>query len=137
MKNLFPLILVASEHSSLFVRANTPARQLGRGQVRGLGGTSQCPPGAQTPQRPQVRHPVQCLHTVQTGQPAQQPAGTKPSPGIPRDCRVSPSCVLRTIQGHRLSSQGPSCWSLRPRRHCPLCRVCSATVSGNNHHLKA
>lgn len=28
-------------------------------------------------------------------------------------------------------------WSLRPWRHCHLCRLCSAPVSGNNHHLKA
>ena len=70
-----------------------------------------CPPGAQAPQRPQVRHPVECLYTVQTGQPAQQPPGTQPSPEIPRDCRVSASGVLRTIRGPRLSSLGSCGWS--------------------------
>ena len=46
-------------------------------------------------------------------------------------CRVSPCRVLWSFQGPRVSSRGSRCWSLRPRRHCPVCWLCSATVSGN------
>ena len=36
---------------------------------------------------------------------------------------------LRAVCCGPASSRGSRCWSLRPRRHCPVCWLCSATVS--------
>ena len=41
------------------------------------------------------------------------------------------------FENNKSSYQEIRGWSLRPWRHCHLCRLCSAPVSGNNHHLKA
>ena len=133
--NVYHPCLVTQRHSGLSVRANKPAWTLRPCQVRAVGGTSQSPIGAKAAQCPQVCGQLQRLHTVPTSQPTQQYSWAKPPPTVSWGCRVSPCSVLWSFQGPRVSSRGSRCWSLRPRRHCPVCWLCSATVSGNNPNL--
>ena len=128
--NVYHPCLVTQRHSGLSVRANKPAWTLRPCQVRAVGGTSQSPIGAKAAQCPQVCGQLQRLHTVPTSQPTQQYSWAKPPPTVSWGCRVSPCSVLWSFQGPRVSSRGSRCWSLRPRRHCPVCWLCSATVSG-------